>query len=164
MQADGLLDLHSFHSGGAPFVMVGPQDNDGRLEPFAHAATEEALARVLGVPRAVDGWLGTYASGVAAPAQQAPADGLAPEALPEPPPPQQGMELDNEVEQQVTIGKKGEDTVEEFRANGQLYMIKVTPPHGVPYYLYDDVGNGDFTRRDAQDSGIRVPKWVIKRW
>ena len=86
------------------------------------------------------------------------------EPLPEPPPPPQGMELDNEVEQQVTIGKKGEDTVEEFRANGQLYMIKVTPPHGVPYYLYDDVGNGDFTRRDAQDSGIRVPKWVIKRW
>ena len=43
-------------------------------------------------------------------------------------------------------------------------MIKVTPPHGVPYYLYDDLGNGDFTRRDAQDSGIRVPKWVIKRW
>ena len=80
---DGLLDLHSFHSGGAPFVMVGPQDNDGRLEPFAHAATEEALARVLGVPRAVDGWLGTYASGVAARAQQAQADGLAPEALPE---------------------------------------------------------------------------------
>ena len=64
----------------------------------------------------------------------------------------------------MTIGKKGEDTVEEFRANGQLYMIKVTPPHGVPYYLYDDLGNGDFTRRDAQDSGIRVPKWVIKRW
>ncbi len=60
--------------------------------------------------------------------------------------------------------KKGEDTVEEYRVNGQLYMIKVTPPHGVPYYLYDDVGNGDFTRRDAQDAGVRVPKWVIKRW
>ena len=80
---DGLLDLHSFHSGGAPFVMVGPTNNDGPLEPFRHAATEEALARVLGVPRAVDGWQGTYASGVAARAQQAQADGLAPEALPE---------------------------------------------------------------------------------
>ncbi len=80
---DGLLDLHSFHSGGAPFVMVGPVDNDGRLEPFRHAATEEALVRVLGVPRAVDGWLATYASGVAQRAQQAQTDGLAPEALPE---------------------------------------------------------------------------------
>ena len=54
--------------------------------------------------------------------------------------------------------------MEESRVNGQLYLDKVTPPGGVPYYLYDDVGNGDFTRRDAQDSGIRVPKWVIKRW
>ncbi len=80
---DGLLDLHSFHSGGAPFVMVGPTDNSGALEPFSQAATEEALARVLGVPRAVDGWLGTYASGVAQRALQARADGLAPETLPE---------------------------------------------------------------------------------
>jgi uncharacterized protein len=80
---DGLLDLHSFHSGGAPFVMVGPTDNAGPLEPFHQAATEEALVRVLGVQRAVDGWLGTYASGVAQRAQQAQADGLAPAALPE---------------------------------------------------------------------------------
>lgn len=80
---DGLLDLHSFHSGGAPFVMVGPTDNDGPLEPFRQAATEEALVRVLGVQRAVDGWLGTYASGVAQRAQQAQADGLAPGSLAE---------------------------------------------------------------------------------
>jgi len=80
---DGLLDLHSFHSGGASFVMVGPMDNGGPLEPFHQAATEEALARALGVSRAVDGWLGTYASGVAQRAQQARADGLAAEALPE---------------------------------------------------------------------------------
>lgn len=86
------------------------------------------------------------------------------EPLPEPPPPPPGMELDADQEPQVTIVKKGEDTVEEFRVNGQLYMVKVTPPGGVPYYLYDDVGNGDFTRRDAHDAGVRVPKWVIKRW
>ena len=53
-----------------------------------------------------------FAVTAAAWAQQAPQK-LDP--LPEPPPPPQGMELDNEVEQQVTIGKKGEDTVEEFR-------------------------------------------------
>ncbi|MBS0357190.1 MAG: DUF2782 domain-containing protein [Proteobacteria bacterium] len=86
------------------------------------------------------------------------------EPLPEPPPPPPGMELDQEQEPQVTIVKKGEDTVEEYRVNGQLYMIKVTPPNGPSYYLYDDVGQGDFTRRSAQDSGLRVPKWVIKRW
>jgi uncharacterized protein len=62
---EALLDLHSFHTAGEPFVMVGPENNSGGLEPFAHAALEEALAVRLGVRRIVDGWLGTYASGVA---------------------------------------------------------------------------------------------------
>ncbi|NML45504.1 succinylglutamate desuccinylase [Ramlibacter sp. G-1-2-2] len=58
-----LLDLHSFHSPGQPFVMVGPGNNTDPLQPFAHASEEEALARSLGVTRAVDGWLETYARG-----------------------------------------------------------------------------------------------------
>ncbi len=62
---DGLLDLHSFQASGQAFVMVGPPDNSGALEPFAQAAAEQALVRVLGVGRAVDGWLSTYAQGVA---------------------------------------------------------------------------------------------------
>ena len=60
-----LLDLHSFNSPGVPFAFIGPLDNDGPLEPFSHAAREEALALRLGVGRVVDGWLETYASGVA---------------------------------------------------------------------------------------------------
>ncbi len=60
-----LLDLHSFSSPGVPFVFIGPGDNAGTLEPFFQAAREEALALRLGVGRAVDGWLATYAAGVA---------------------------------------------------------------------------------------------------
>lgn len=61
---DVVLDLHSFHTGGEPFVMLGPEDNAGTLEPFARAAEEEALALRLGVRRFVDGWLDTYALGI----------------------------------------------------------------------------------------------------
>jgi uncharacterized protein len=61
---DVLLDLHSFHTAGQPFAMLGPQDNTDDLEPFAHAAKEEALARRLGPQRIVEGWLSTYADGV----------------------------------------------------------------------------------------------------
>lgn len=61
---DVLLDLHSFHTGGEPFAMLGPQDNDGQLEAFSHAAAEEALALRLGARRLVEGWLDTYATGV----------------------------------------------------------------------------------------------------
>ena len=61
---DVLLDLHSFHTGGAPFVMIGPQNNRGTLEPFALAAEEMQLALHTGAPRIVEGWLDTYARGV----------------------------------------------------------------------------------------------------
>jgi predicted deacylase len=63
-QHDVLLDLHSFNADSEPFVMMGPLDNDGPLQPFKHAAKERALARRLGVRRFVDGWLGTYGAGV----------------------------------------------------------------------------------------------------
>lgn len=61
---DALLDLHSFHTGGAPFVMIGPQDNRGDLEPFARADEEMRLALHTGAHRIVEGWLDTYARGV----------------------------------------------------------------------------------------------------
>jgi predicted deacylase len=63
-QHDVLLDLHSFHSPGEPFAMIGPSDNAGMLEPFAHSVREEALALRLGPRRIVEGWLSTYAVGV----------------------------------------------------------------------------------------------------
>lgn len=63
-QHEVLLDLHSFHTAGAPFAMLGPKNNQGQLEPFAHDAEEESLARHLGVSLFVDGWLDTYAAGV----------------------------------------------------------------------------------------------------
>ena len=63
-QHDVLLDLHSFNAQSQPFVMVGPRNNEGTLQPFRHAEKERALARRLGVRRFVDGWLATYGQGV----------------------------------------------------------------------------------------------------
>ena len=61
---DALLDLHSFHTGGAPFVMIGPQNNTGPLEPFAQADLEMQLALHTGPHRMVEGWLDTYSRGI----------------------------------------------------------------------------------------------------
>ncbi|KAF7597724.1 MAG: succinylglutamate desuccinylase [Candidatus Dactylopiibacterium carminicum] len=61
---DVLLDLHSFLSQGQAFAMLGPQDNDGALQPFTQSALEEKLVLRLGVGRVVEGWLDTYARGV----------------------------------------------------------------------------------------------------
>jgi hypothetical protein len=80
--------------------------------------------------------------------------------LPAVPPPPPGI-VDPSLEPQVTIIKRGEDQVEEYRVKGKLYMIKVTPPHGKPYYLVDDQGDGKWVRHEAADTGLRVPMWVI---
>ena len=78
---DVLLDLHSFRSPGEAFVMRGPADNRGPLEPFAHAAAEAQLAAHVGVNRIVEGWMAAYAAGVA----QRKARGLTPGAVHEDP-------------------------------------------------------------------------------
>ena len=61
---DVLLDLHSFHTAGEPFAMIGPPNNTGALEPFAQSDQERALAMRLGPRRLVEGWLEVYAHGV----------------------------------------------------------------------------------------------------
>jgi predicted deacylase len=61
---DVLLDLHSFRSPGRPFVLRGPADNDGTLEPFRHEREEAQLAMHVGPNRVVDGWMSSYAGGI----------------------------------------------------------------------------------------------------
>jgi predicted deacylase len=78
---DVLLDLHSFRSPGRAFVMRGPADNTGDLEPFAHAAAEAQLAAHVGPSRVVEGWMQAYADGVA----RRKARGLTPGAVHEDP-------------------------------------------------------------------------------
>ncbi|WP_176733033.1 hypothetical protein [Paraburkholderia nodosa] len=58
---DILLDLHSFRSKGEPFIFLGPQSNDGMLEPFHHAEAEGSFAAVLGPSIVIHGWLEIYA-------------------------------------------------------------------------------------------------------
>jgi hypothetical protein len=114
---------------------------------------------------------GAYAAG---PAPQ-PAQGTTQPATTQPanppvsgnPPPAAGDETDGEAvpgEPQITITKKGEMTVEEYRVGGKLYMIKITPKRGKPYYLVDDRGDGRFARQDPMDFGVRPPMWVIKKF
>ncbi|MHB1093484.1 DUF2782 domain-containing protein [Thiobacillus sp.] len=52
----------------------------------------------------------------------------------------------------------------EYRSHGKLYMLKVIPRVGKPYYLIDAKGDGQFARQDSLDSGMRPPMWVIKEW
>ena len=64
----------------------------------------------------------------------------------------------------VTIKPSGQGSVVEYRANGRLYMLKVIPKVGKPYYLIDQKGDVQFARQDSLDSGMRPPMWVIKEF
>ena len=93
-----------------------------------------------------------------------------------PPPPAEPSpapkESDNEAEEQkagpepeVTIVNKKDAKYEEYRLNGRLYMVKVTPFVGPPYYFVDRDGDGLLeTRMNGRDSQIKVPGWVILSW
>ena len=62
----------------------------------------------------------------------------------------------------VTIRTEGERTVEEYRINGFLYAIKVTPKVGKPYFLVRADGDNNFIRSDNPD--MLIPQWEIFRW
>jgi len=81
--------------------------------------------------------------------------------VPEPPPPPPEIASDPDLEPQITIIRREKETIEEFRVNGRLTMIKVTPLLGRPYYLIADGNVGNFVRRDSLDTGLRVPMWLL---
>ncbi len=84
------------------------------------------------------------------------------ELLEEVPPPrvQEGEALD---EPDITIRKKGTETIEEFRMNGELYMMKVTPDHGVPYYLHKGDQGGEWVNI-GPNPPLAIPKWILFRF
>ena len=79
-----------------------------------------------------------------------------------PPPPK--VQYAPTPEAKVTTTQKGADTVEEYRINGKLYKMRITPAKGPAYFLVDPKGDGNFIRADGPDSKIATPTWVIKEW
>lgn len=63
----------------------------------------------------------------------------------------------------VTIRTEGDKTIQEYRQNGFLYAIKVTPSVGKPYFLVRaDGSDGNFIRSDQPD--MLIPSWKIFEW
>jgi len=75
----------------------------------------------------------------------------------------EGLEPLDEELPQVTIVKRGDETLTEFRLRGKLYMIKVTQSNGISYYLIDREGKGHWVRDDGTHKLV-VPTWVITSW
>lgn len=86
------------------------------------------------------------------------------ESLAEPPrlpePQQSGEALDPEV----TIVETSKGTVHEYRANGQLYMVKIVPRVGAAYYMIDTNGDGEMDAREDDIRSVATPQWVLLSW
>lgn len=61
----------------------------------------------------------------------------------------------------IRIRTEGDTTVEEYSRDGRIYMIKVTPRLGPPYYLIDNTGDGRFLRHDGPLPMTAPAQWRI---
>ena len=70
---------------------------------------------------------------------------------------------EDEVPEVAIRVERNGDRVEEYRQNGRLYMVKVTPERGPVYYLHDTDGNGKLNREDGTPSVTPV-YWTLYEW
>ena len=100
---------------------------------------------------------------------------LAQEELEKPPPipPEDAEEIpippkvqDEQIEPTVTIREEEGRLIEEYRMNGQVYMVKITPRGGIPYYYIDTDGDGRLELdSDSQAlNPVQPVYWKIKEW
>jgi len=69
------------------------------------------------------------------------------------------------LEPDITIVRKDKKTIQEYRRNGRLYMVKIVPDIGPAYYLRDTDGDGKMdVRSNELDRGAEVNMWQILEW
>ena len=83
----------------------------------------------------------------------------APPDLPDP------LQSGQPIEPEVTIIHRDDAVIEEYRLNGKMYMVKIIPAIGKPYYIIDRDGDGQMeTRMSEIYDDFNVPQWVLFSW
>ena len=83
-----------------------------------------------------------------------------------PPPaiPQPEDDSRNIPEPEVRIIRKKDTVIEEYRVNGSLRFIKVTPTSGPAYYLVDTDGDGVLETRENDLDNPPINRWILLQW
>jgi hypothetical protein len=68
------------------------------------------------------------------------------------------------VEPEITIREERGQTIYEYRVNGQLYMVRVQPQIGPPYYFLDTKGDGIVDTRSDAPMDSSVNQWILFQW
>ena len=72
---------------------------------------------------------------------------------------------DEEIEPSVTIREEEGRLIEEYSRNGQVYMVRIVPKGGVPYYYIDTDGDGQLeTTPNKGLDPVQPVHWKIKEF
>ncbi|MBB1075826.1 DUF2782 domain-containing protein [Rhodoferax sp. 4810] len=72
--------------------------------------------------------------------------------------------VQEELEPEVTITETPSETITSYRVKGQVYLVKIQPMAGAPYYLVDTNGDGVLDVQQAETSELAVPQWLLFKW
>ncbi|MBY6204352.1 DUF2782 domain-containing protein [Halomonas denitrificans] len=108
---------------------------------------------------------GLLVAGTAALAQQSPppSDAPPPPPIREPLPPKVS-EPEDEFQPGVVIRQEDGRTVEEYSTGGRVYMVRITPAVGPPYYLVDTTGDGLLDLRHETFEPVKPVYWKLFEW
>lgn len=104
---------------------------------------------------------------LASPLALAQSEAPPPPPMPDPEPlPPKVLDPDAELEPQVVIRREDDRVIEEYMSGGVVYMIRVIPAVGPPYYLVDTTGDGNFDSRHTHDQidPVHPARWRIIEW
>ncbi|MCW8900842.1 MAG: DUF2782 domain-containing protein [Gammaproteobacteria bacterium] len=65
---------------------------------------------------------------------------------------------------EVRIIHKKDTVIEEYRVDGRLRFIKITPTSGKPYYMVDMDGDGVLETRDDNFANPPINQWILLEW
>lgn len=69
------------------------------------------------------------------------------------------------IEPEITIIERDQELIEEFRIQGRMYMVRVSPQGAPPYYLLDTDGDGTLeSYRGGIEEPPAVPQWILFSW
>ena len=73
---------------------------------------------------------------------------------------------DEQIEPTVRIIEEENRRIEEYRRNGVVYMVRVVPDKGPPYYYIDTDGDGKLELDEKSRSlhPVQPVHWKIKEW
>lgn len=90
-----------------------------------------------------------------------------PPVEPEVPIPPKVQDENERLEPTVQIRRDDKDNIiEEYRLEGRVYMVRVVPKVGLPYFYMDDDGDGELELRESDRAAnpVKPVYWKIKEW